>query len=188
MLTKIEKLVVEDIRIFSGRHEYEFEKGITLIHGDNGKGKSTLGTMVMLTLIHPAKPAKLKKQLVPKRGGSPKSSVTFSTDNGRFTISKVWGEKDQTKFVNADTNELISQGSQASEMAAQLAFNLEPKSKNYQTKNGPSQNLWEMSKAELPSIAFHLQGELFNSLDMGENLRRIGLAVDEAELLSSSTR
>ena len=29
MLTKIEKLVVEDIRIFSGRHEYEFEKGIT---------------------------------------------------------------------------------------------------------------------------------------------------------------
>ena len=51
MLTKIEKLGVEDIRIFSGRHEYEFGKGITLIHGDNGKGKSTLGTMVMLTLI-----------------------------------------------------------------------------------------------------------------------------------------
>jgi len=182
MLTKIEKLVVEDIRIFSGRHEYDFEKGITLIHGDNGKGKSTLGTMVMLTLIHPAKSDKLKKQLVPKRGGSPKSSVTFSTDNGRFTISKVWGEKDQTKLTNADTNELLSQGSQASEMASQLAYNLEPKSKNYQTRNGPSQNLWEMSKAELPSIAFHLQGELFNSLDMGENLRRIGLAVDEAEL------
>jgi len=182
MLTKIEKLVVEDIRIFSGRHEYDFEKGITLIHGDNGKGKSTLGTMVMLTLIHPAKSDKLKKQLVPKRGGSPKSSVTFSTDNGRFTISKVWGEKDQTKLMNAETNELLAQGSQASEMASQLAYNLEPKSKKYLTKNGPSLNLWEMSKAELPSIAFHLQGELFNSLDMGENLRRIGLAVDEAEL------
>ena len=182
MLTKIEKLVVEDIRIFSGRHEYDFEKGITLIHGDNGKGKSTLGTMVMLTLIHPAKSDKLKKQLVPKRGGSPKSSVTFSSEDGRFTISKVWGDKDQTKLINADTNELIAQGSQASEMAAQLAFNLEPKSKNYQTKNGPSQNLWEFAKNELPSIAFHLQGELFNSLEMGENLRRIGLEVDEAEL------
>ena len=182
MLTKIEKLVVEDIRIFSGRHEYEFGKGITLIHGDNGKGKSTLGTMVMLTLIHPAKSDKLKKQLVPKRGGSPKSSVTFSSEDGRFTISKVWGDKDQTKLINADTNELIAQGSQASEMAAQLAFNLEPKSKNYQTKNGPSQNVWEFAKNELPSIAFHLQGELFNSLEMGENLRRIGLEVDEAEL------
>ena len=182
MLTKIEKLGVEDIRIFSGRHEYEFGKGITLIHGDNGKGKSTLGTMVMLTLIHPAKSDKLKKQLVPKRGGSPKSSVTFSSEDGRFTISKVWGDKDQTKLINADTNELIAQGSQASEMAAQLAFNLEPKSKNYQTKNGPSQNVWEFAKNELPSIAFHLQGELFNSLEMGENLRRIGLEVDEAEL------
>ena len=182
MLTKIEKLVVEDIRIFSGRHEYDFEKGITLIHGDNGKGKSTLGTMVMLTLIHPAKSDKLKKQLVPKRGGSPKSSVTFSTDNGRFTISKVWGDKDQTKLINADTNEMLAQGSQAGEMVAQLAYNLEPKSKNYQTKNGPSQNLWELAKNELPSIAFHLQGELFNSLEMGENLRRIGLEVDEAEL------
>ena len=67
-------------------------------------------------------------------------------------------------------------------MAAQLAFNLEPKSKNYQTKNGPSPNVWEFAKNELPSIAFHLQGELFNSLEMGENLRRIGLEVDEAEL------
>ena len=120
MLTKIEKLVVEDIRIFSGRHEYDFEKGITLIHGDNGKGKSTLGTMVMLTRSILRKPPNSRNNLYRKREGSPKSSVTFSTDNGRFTISKVWGEKDQTKFMNADTNELIAQGSQAGEMALNL--------------------------------------------------------------------
>ena len=175
MFTNIEKLGVDDIRIFSGRHEYEFGKGITLIHGDNGKGKSTLGTMVMLTLIHPAKSDKLKKQLVPKRGGSPKLSVTFSSEDGRFTISKVWGDKDQTKLINADTGRTNLTRKSSQRDGSSGTFNLEPKSKNYQTKNRPKTNVWEFAKNELPSIAFHLQGELFNSLEMGENLRRIGL-------------
>jgi len=182
MLRRVEQLIAEDIRVFSGSHEFNFEKDITLVHGDNGKGKSTLGTLVMLTLLYPAKSSKLKEQLLPKRGGSPKSSVTFRTDDGRFTISKVWGDKNQTKLLNAESGELIAEGSAAVEMAGDLAYGIDPKARNYSTKIGPSQNLRELSEAELPSLAFHLQGELYNSLKMGEHLRRIGLEVDEAIL------
>ena len=47
MLQKIEKLVIEDCRIWKGRHEFDFENGVNVIHGDNGVGKSTLAMMLM---------------------------------------------------------------------------------------------------------------------------------------------
>ena len=50
MLTRIKQLVVEDIRIWKGRHVFDFNQNCTVIHGDNGKGKSTLAMVMMLTL------------------------------------------------------------------------------------------------------------------------------------------
>ena len=90
MLQKIEKLVIEDCRIWKGRHEFDFESGVNVIHGDNGVGKSTLAMMLMLTMTHGANSSVLKKQLLPTAGGSPKSWVTFTTQDGHFTIRKVW--------------------------------------------------------------------------------------------------
>ena len=79
MLQRIEQLMIEDVRIWKGHHVFDFHSGVTVLHGDNGQGKSTLGTMLMLTLTHSANSAMLKKQLLPTSGGSPKSSVTFTT-------------------------------------------------------------------------------------------------------------
>ena len=102
MLKKIEKLVIEDCRIWKGHHEFDFGNGVNVIHGDNGVGKSTLAMMLMLTMTHSANSGVLKGHLLPTSGGSPKSSVTFTTQAGRFTISKVWGDRNQSQLTDVD--------------------------------------------------------------------------------------
>ena len=96
---KIEKLVIEDCRIWKGRHEFDFENGVNVIHGDNGVGKSTLAMMLMLTMTHGANAPELRKQLLPTTGGSPKSG-NFTTQDGHFTIRKVWGDRTQSQLVD----------------------------------------------------------------------------------------
>jgi energy-coupling factor transporter ATP-binding protein EcfA2 len=183
MLTMIEKLEIEDCRIWKGRHGFEFGDGINVLHGDNGTGKSTLAMMLMLTMTHSANSGVLKNQLLPKpAGGSPKSSVTFTTDDGRYTISKVWGDRDQSKLIDTDSGDVLARGGDAEDKVRELAFEMPPANGNYSTNAGPMGNLARNAATHLPSLAFHVQGELHISLGMGEQLRRIGLTVDDAEM------
>ena len=182
MLTMIEKLEVEDCRIWKGHHEFEFGHGINVLHGDNGIGKSTLAMMLMLTMTHSANSGVLKGQLLPTSGGSPKSSVTFTTDDGRFTISKVWGDRDQSKLIDTDSGDVLAKGGEAEDKVRELAFEMPPANGNYSTPIGPMGNLVRNAATYLPSLAFHLQGELHIAPGMGEQLRRIGLTVDDAEM------
>ena len=182
MLQRIEQLMIEDVRIWKGHHVFDFHPGVTVLHGDNGQGKSTLGTMLMLTLTHSANSEQLKKQLLPILGGSPKSSVTFTTKEGRFTITKIWGDRDQSKLVNADSGDVLAQGGDAEDQVRQMAFEMPSFSGNYTTGIGPIGNLLKSSSEHLASLTFHSQGMLHEAPEMGENLRRIGLTVDDAEL------
>jgi energy-coupling factor transporter ATP-binding protein EcfA2 len=182
MLTMIEKLVIEDCRIWKGHHEFEFGAGVNVIHGDNGVGKSTIAMMLMLTLTHSANSNVLKGQLLPKSGGSPKSSVTFVTQGGRFTISKVWGDRNQSQLIDADSNSVLSTGGEAEDSVRLLAFDMPPTNGNYSTNAGPMGNLIRNAATYLPSLAFHQQGDLHIAPEMGEQLRRIGLTFDDAEM------
>mgnify|MGYP001168957935 CR=1 FL=1 len=182
MLQKIEKLVIEDCRIWKGRHEFDFESGVNVIHGDNGAGKSTLAMMLMLTMTHGANSSVLKKQLLPTAGGSPKSSVTFTTQDGHFAIRKVWGDRDQSQLVDVGNGDVIASGGEAEDMVRELAFKMPPADGKYSTNAGPVGNLTKKIERYLPSLSFHQQGDLHVVPDMGEDLQRIGLTFDDAEM------
>lgn len=182
MLQKIEKLVIEDCRIWKGRHEFDFESGVNVIHGDNGVGKSTLAMMLMLTMTHGASSSVLKKQLLPIAGGSPKSSVTFTTQDGHFTIRKVWGDRDQSQLVDVGNGNVLASGGEAEDMVRELAFKMPPAQGSYSTGAGPVGNLTKRIEKYLPSLSFHQQGDLHVVPDMGEDLQRIGLTFDDAEM------
>ena len=141
MLQKIEKLVIEDCRIWKGRHEFDFESGVNVIHGDNGVGKSTLAMMLMLTMTHGANSSVLKKQLLPTAGGSPKSWVTVTTQDGHFTIRKVWGDRDQSQLVDVGNGDVLASGGEAEDMVRELAFKMPPADGKYSTGAGPVGNL-----------------------------------------------
>ena len=182
MLKMIEKLVIEDCRIWSGRHEFDFSNGVNVIHGDNGVGKSTLAMMLMLTMTHEAKSTVLKKQLLPISGGSPKSSVTFTTQDGRFTIRKVWGDRTQSQLIDVEVGSVLATGGEAEDMVRELAFKMPPAEGSYSTGAGPVGNLSKRIEKYLPSLSFHQQGDLHIAPEMGENLQRIGLTFDDAEM------
>jgi len=182
MLKNIEKLVIEDCRIWKGRHEFDFENGVNVIHGNNGAGKSTLAMMLMLTMTHEAKSAVLKEQLLPISGGSPKSSVTFTTRDGRFTIRKVWGDRNQSQLVDVEENSVIATGGEAEDLVRELAFKMPSAEGSYSTVIGPVGNLSKRIEKYLPSLSFHQQGDLHIAPEMSENLQRIGLTFDDAEM------
>lgn len=182
MLQKIENLVIEDCRIWRGRHEFDFEDGVNVIHGDNGVGKSTLAMMLMLTMTHGANAPKLKKQLLPTTGGSPKSSVTFTTQDGHFTIIKIWGDRDQSQLVDVGSGNVLASGGEAEDMVRELAFKMPPAEGSYREADGPVGNLIKRIERYLPSLSFHQQGDLHIVPDMGEDLQRIGLTFDDAEM------
>ena len=182
MLKMIEKLVIEDCRIWKGHHEFDFGNGVNVIHGDNGVGKSTLAMMLMLTMTHEAKSNVLKGHLLPISGGSPKSSVTFTTQDGRFTISKVWGDRNQSQLIDVESGSVLAIGGEAEDMVRELAFKMPPANGNYSTNAGPMGNLAKNAASYLPSLSFHQQGVLHIAPEMGEQLRRIGLTFDDAEM------
>jgi len=182
MLKMIEKLVVEDCRIWKGRHEFDFSNGVNVIHGNNGVGKSTLAIMLMLTMTHEAKSTVLKNQLLPTSGGSPKSSVTFTTQDGRFTIRKVWGDRNQSQLIDVESSNVLATGGEAEDMVRELAFKMPPAQGNYVTDAGPVGNLTKRVEKYLPSLLFHQQGDLHIAPEMGEDLQRIGLTIDDAEM------
>ena len=182
MLKKIEKLVIEDCRIWKGHHEFDFGNGVNVIHGDNGVGKSTLAMMLMLTMTHSANSGVLKGHLLPTSGGSPKSSVTFTTQAGRFTISKVWGDRNQSQLTDVDSGSVLANGGEAEDMVRELAFEMPTANGNYSTNAGPMGNLAKNAVNYLASLAFHQQGALHIAPEMGEQLRHIGLTFDDAEM------
>lgn len=181
MLRKIEQLVLRDIRCWDGERTIDFDDGITLIHGENGRGKTTLNTILMLTLVYSANSNGIRADLTPTNGGSPRSSVTFSTEQGRYTISKTWGNKEQSLLFDADTNEELERGGAAEDLARKLAFNLPPTSGRYTNRDGPIGNLEKAIEAALPALTFHSQGNLHIAPKMEEELSNIGLEVDDAD-------
>ena len=138
--------------------------------------------MLMLTMTHGASSGVLKKQLLPISGGSPKSSVTFTTKDGRFTIRKIWGDRDQSQLVNDENGDVLASGGEAEDMVRELAFKMPPAQGSYSTGAGPVGNLTKRIEKYLPSLSFHQQGDLHIVPDMGEDLQRIGLTFDDAEM------
>ena len=91
MLTRIISLTVRDIRSWAGQHTFEFNDGVTVLHGRNQIGKSTLALALMMTLAYSAKSPKTRNELLPLQGGAPMSSVTFAAGGEVYTITKDWG-------------------------------------------------------------------------------------------------
>ena len=178
MLKKIEQLVIRDIRCWDGERTIDFDDGITLIHGENGRGKTTLNTILMLTLVYSANSNGIRADLTPTNGGSPRSSVTFSTEDGRYTISKTWGSRDQSRIFDADTNEELERGGAAEDLARKLAFNLPSVSERYTNIGGPIGNLEKSIEAALPALTFHSQGNLHIAPKMGEELGNLGYTLE----------
>ena len=134
MLTRIISLRVRDIGPFSDEHEFAFHDGLTLLHGRNGIGKSTLALALMMTLAFTAKSRKSKEAFLPLSGGAPLSSVTFGVGNDVYTITKVWGHIEQSQLRKQGEAEPIAVGDLAEAKAAELAFGLPPHSG---TSRGP---------------------------------------------------
>ena len=57
-----------------------------------------------------------------------------------------------------------------------------PADGKYSTGAGPVGNLTKKIEKYLPSLSFHQQGDLHIAPDMGEDLQRIGLTFDDAEM------
>ena len=109
-----------------------------------------------------------QKQLLPISGGSPKSSVTFTTKDGRFTIRKVWGDRDQSQLVDVGNGDVLASGGEAEDMVRELAFKMPPADGKYSTNAGPVGNLTKKIERYLPSLSFHQQGDLHVVPDMGK--------------------
>jgi len=185
MLRRIHKLMVRDIRKWVNEHTFEFDDGVTLLRGLNGSGKSTLAMALTLTMCHSANSNGLRESLTPHRGGSPRSSVTFTADAGTFTITKVWGNRDESTLKNEESGEIICRGMEAEDEVSRIAFGITESSGNFSSTNGLLFNLNKRITGNLASLFFHAQGTLSDVLDMGEALRNIGLQVDEQELASA---
>lgn len=182
MLRQIEQLVVRDIRRWDGEHTFNFHEGVTVLHGQNGRGKTTLNTALMLTLVFSANSNGLQQDLTPRNGGSPRSSVIFSTQDGRrFRISKTWGDRNQSRLFDADTNEELARGGDAEDQTRELAFGIPPSSGRYSARNGLVANLEQTIENYVATLAFYSQGSLHVAPKMGDALRNIGLVADEAE-------
>jgi len=185
MLRRIHKLMVRDIRKWVNEHTFEFDDGVTLLRGLNGSGKSTLAMALTLTMCHSANSNGLRDSLTPHRGGSPRSSVTFTADAGTFTITKVWGNRNESTLKNEESGEIICRGMEAEDEVSRIAFGITESSGNFSSTNGLLFNLNKRITGNLASLFFHAQGTLSDVLDMGEALRNIGLQVDEQELASA---
>ena len=182
MLKKIEQLVVRDIRRWDGEHTFNFHEGVTVLHGQNGRGKTTLNTALMLTLVFSANSNGLQQDLTPRNGGSPRSSVIFSIQDGRrFRISKTWGDRNQSRLFDADTNEELARGGDAEDQTRELAFGIPPSNGRYSARNGLVANLEQTIEDYVATLSFYSQGSLHIAPKMGEALRNIGLVADEAE-------
>ena len=182
MLQRIHKLVVRDIRKWSNEHTFEFDDGVTLLKGRNGAGKSTLAMALTLTMCHSANSNGLKQALMPRSGGAPMSSVTFTADAGTYTITKVWGARNDTKLIDESSDEVVAQGEEAEDMVCAIAFGIVQPNKNFTEKNGLIGSLNNRIKGSLAALFFHSQGTLSDVLDMGQSLRNIGLQIDDQEL------
>ena len=180
MLRRIHNLEVRDIKSLNGEHSFDFDDRITVIHGENGIGKTTIAQILMLTLVRSARGDVIKNLLTPVTGGSPQSKVTFSTDDGKYLISKTWGDANQTKLIDINSMQIISEGGKAEDMAASLAFEMDANSKS--KRDGLISLLNSSVENYMASLTFHSQGNLHLAPKMGTHLRNIGLAVDQAEL------
>ena len=126
MITRINELTLRDIKGWSGAHSFEFDD-ITVIRGPNSSGKTTLIQVIGMTLFHPAKSPILLKQLTPTSGGSPMSSVRFSTDEDEFVITKTWGMGDQSILVDTVTGETVAVGGEAEDRVRRIAGGMPPR-------------------------------------------------------------
>ena len=70
MLTRIISLTVRDIRSWAGQHTFEFNDGVTVLHGRNQIGEVHVGLGTMMTLAYSAKSPKTRSELLPP-GRSP---------------------------------------------------------------------------------------------------------------------
>ena len=179
MLRRVHRLVVRDIRKWVNESTNE-----TLVKGLNGSGKTTLAMALTLTMCHPSNSDRLKEALAPRRGGSPRSSVTFTADAGTFTITKVWGNQKDSTLKDEESGEIICRGMEAEDEVSRIAFGITESSGNFSSK-GLLFNLNKRVIGNLASLFFHAQGTLSDVLNMGEALRNIGLQVDEQELASA---
>ena len=185
MLRRVHKLVVRDIRKWVNESTFEFDDGVTLVKGLNGSGKTTLAMALTLTMCHPSNSDRLKEALAPRRGGSPMSSVTFTADAGKFTITKVWGNRKDSTLKDEESGEIICRGMEAEDEVGRIAFGITESSGNFTAADGLLFNLNKRIIGNLASLFFHAQGTLGDVLNMGEALRNIGLQVDEQELASA---
>ena len=185
MLRRVHKLVVRDIRKWVNESTFEFDDGVTLVKGLNGSGKTTLAMALTLTMCHPSNSDRLKEALTPGRGGSPMSSVTFTADAGKFTITKVWGNQKDSTLKDEKSGEIICRGLEAEDEVSRIAFGITDSGGNFSGTKGLLFNLNKRIIGNLASLFFHAQGTLSDILNMGEALRNIGLQVDEQELASA---
>ena len=65
MLRRIHKLEIRDIKTWKGEFSFDFDDRITVIHGVNGAGKTTIAQILMLTIIRSAKGDMTKNLLTP---------------------------------------------------------------------------------------------------------------------------
>jgi len=181
MITRINELTLRDIKGWSGAHSFEFDD-ITVIRGPNSSGKTTLIQVIGMTLFHPAKSPILLKQLTPTSGGSPMSSVRFSTDEDEFVITKTWGMGDQSILVDTVTGETVAVGGEAEDRVRRIAGGMPPAQTKYATKDGPRGNLTRALAGYLPILMFPDQGSLGHSQEVGDHIRNIGLSRSEEGL------
>ena len=147
--------------------------------------KTTLAMALTLTMCHPSNSDRLKEALAPRRGGSPMSSVTFTADAGKFTITKVWGNRKDSTLKDEESGEIICRGMEAEDEVAGSRFGITESSGNFTADDGLLFNLNKRIIGNLASLFFHAQGTLSDVLNMGEALRNIGLQVDEQEHASA---
>lgn len=95
---KITKVSTTQFAGISDR-EISFDDGINLIYGKNESGKSTLVNLILKTLFQSNKVAKADKEIIfpserrtGEKGDFADGTVTLETENGKYVISKTWGE------------------------------------------------------------------------------------------------
>ena len=121
---------MRDIGPFSDEHEFAFHDGLTLLHGRNGIGKSTLALAMMMTLAFTASRASRKKPSCPSPVVLPCRASLLAWGMTLYDHQGV-GPHRASQLRKQGEAEPIAMGDLAEAKAAELAFGLPPQSGNF---------------------------------------------------------
>ena len=188
-LQRINSIEIENFRSYSTKKVFNFEKGLNLISGENGAGKTSLRLAIVLGLF--SRPGGKGLESIMRSGNKPEVKIEFVAEGGTYIIEKTFSKtpKDGVAILtNLDTNERIDITDEAVLKCRQLVTGSEESiinkiDGNFSPLNDAISKGKKFSEGEVTkilgnnmgSLLFPEQGRLVELFETNDVLKNIGL-------------